>query len=131
MKHFSVLLTLLLIFTSCSKPPEKLETDRFFLLLKNKQVDRVVIVNDKDVEFTIKNSKEYPTGKWYLLPPLTDKEKFVQEFDAMQASIAPEDKATIRYESRVPFIRPLFNYLLPILVFAGLVMGFLRLRKNR
>lgn len=131
MKHFSVLFTLLLVFTSCSKPPEKLETDRFFRLLKNKQVDRVVIVNDKDVEFTIKNSKEYPTGKWYLLPPLTDKEKFVQEFDAMQASIAPEERAMIRYESRVPFIRPLFNYLLPILVFAGLVMGFLRLRKNR
>lgn len=131
MKYLSVLFTLLLVFTSCSKPPEKLGADKFFILLKNKQVDRVVIINDKDVEFTIKNSKEYPTGKWYLLPPLTDKEKFVQEFDAMQASIAPEEKAMIRYESRVPFIRPLFNYLLPILVFAGLVAGFLRLRKNR
>ncbi len=131
MKHIAVLFTLLLVFTSCSKPPEKLGTDKFFLLLKNKQIDKVVLINNKDVEFTIKNSKEYPTGKWYLLPPLTDKDKFVVEVDAVQTGVTPADKVSIREETRVPFIRPLFNYLLPILVFAGLVIGFLRLRKSR
>lgn len=131
MKHIAVLFTLFLVFTSCSKPPEKLGTDKFFILLKNKQIDKVVLINNKDVEFTIKNSKEYPTGKWYLLPTLTDKDTFIAEVEAVQTGITPADKVSIRQETRVPFIRPLFNYLLPILVFAGLVIGFLRLRKSR
>lgn len=108
-----------------------MENSKFFLLLKNKQVDKLVVVNDKEVEFTIKNSKEYPAGKWYLLPPLTDKEKFVLEVDAAQTGIAAENKVIILYKSRLPFVHELFNYLLPILVFAGLVIGFLRLRENR
>jgi ATP-dependent Zn protease len=130
-KPWLLLFWVLLVFASCTKPPEKMSTYSFFILLQNGQIDKVKIVNETNTEFTIKNSKEFPMGKWYQLPANQNTEAFIQSINDVQRGFTDEKKANVTQETRIAFLRDAFNYLLPILVLAGLIAGFMALRRNR
>jgi hypothetical protein len=120
-----------LVFTSCTKPPDTMGEDRFMELLRNGQIDKVKVINETQVEFTIKNSKEYPMAKWYQIPPIINSGAFVQMVADNQRNFEPQKRAVVTNETRITFLREVFNYLLPIIVLTGLVIGFLTLRRNR
>ena len=119
--------------------PEKTQLNRFAEMVRNRDVERIVVVNKEMVEITIKPDKlsdpQYQKvqkksfsgehGPQYYLEIGSD-EQFINYLNKFQEGIPEEERLIPEYETRKNWGVDILGWLLPIIIMIGIWLFIMR-----